>query len=125
MSERGYTLLELLVVLAIMGLLAVVALPVISGPTERVQATVAARALADRLRAARELAIDTSVTQRFTLPARLASKGVTFSFHGPLRNEIDFFPDGSASGGTILVSSGAAQHRVSVQWPNGLIAIDD
>jgi general secretion pathway protein H len=125
MREGGYTLVELLVVLAIMGLLAVVAMPLMSGPTERLQAKAAARALAEQLRAARELAINRSSTQRVAIEPRLAPKGVTLSFRGPLRNEIDFFADGSASGGTILVSSGGTQHRVSVQWPTGRIAIND
>jgi general secretion pathway protein H len=108
-----------------MGLLAVVAMPLMSGPTERLQAKAAARALAEQLRAARELAINRSSTQRVAIEPRLAPKGVTLSFRGPLRNEIDFFADGSASGGTILVSSGGTQHRVSVQWPTGRIAIND
>lgn len=125
MNERGYTLLELLVVLAIMGLLAAVAVPLMSGPAERLHAKAAARAVAEELRGARAQAVARGVIQRVAIGPRLAPKGVTLSFRGPLHDEIDFFPDGSTSGGTVLVSHGGTQHRVSVQWPAGRIAIDD
>jgi prepilin-type N-terminal cleavage/methylation domain-containing protein len=126
MTNPGYTLVELLIVLAIMGLLAMVAAPLLSGPTERLQATAATRFLAERLRAARELAVDKGTTQRIVVGRSLAPRGTKLLFHGPLRNEIDFFPDGSTSGGTIVVvTSGGTRHRVRVQWPAGQIAIDD
>jgi prepilin-type N-terminal cleavage/methylation domain-containing protein len=54
----GYSMLELLVVLAIMGLIATVAVPVVSTSVERMTLGADARSLATQLRDLREAALD-------------------------------------------------------------------
>jgi general secretion pathway protein H len=128
-------MVELLVVLAIIGLLTVVAVPMLSASRPGLEATAAARTLASDLRAARQAAIDGGATQSVVLrpPNRYGAvrtvhslpRTVTLTFHGPMHDEIDFYPDGSASGGTIDLASNKVRHRVTVRWPSGQIGVDE
>lgn len=56
---RGYSLLELVVALAIVGLIAGVAAPVVVGGVDRMTLNADVREVATRLRALREVALDT------------------------------------------------------------------
>lgn len=82
----GYTLTELLVVLAIMGLMAALAPPVLQSARAGIQARAAAYALVARLDAAHDQAIDTQNTVTLALGSGQSAV---------------FFPDGSAGGITI------------------------
>ncbi len=132
-SNEGYTLVELLVVLAIIALLAAGAMPMLSTARPGLTAKAAARAVAEDLIAMRQEAIDRGAVQRFLLnPAagrygarHAVPKGVVLSFAGPARNEIDFYPDGGSNGGTIFVAVGASRHRVSALWPSGRVTVDE
>ena len=113
--EGGYTLLELLVVLAVMGLIAAalpgVALPGIAGV--RLSGKVAE--VAYRLQRARELAVDTGQAVTLKLDAVATSTGIFAQGPGSSK-EIRFFPDGSSSGGRWVVSFGG-RHRILVVDP--------
>jgi general secretion pathway protein H len=132
----GYTLVEMLTVLAIMGFLAAVAIPLLSTSHPGLDARATANALAQDLRATRQAAIDSGGEARLVLKARRYIRlpggklrtlppGVAIAFTGPARDEIDFYPDGSTSGGTVTVFAAHARHRVTVRWPSGEIALDD
>lgn len=135
MKAAGYTLVELLVVLAIMGLLTGLAMPLLA--PSRPQSLAAARLVADDLRAARQDAIGggamervmlNPATGRYTLPGgahRDIAKGVALAFSGALRDEIDFYPDGSASGGILTLAAAGSKHRVTVRWPSGQVVLDE
>lgn len=134
----GYTLVELLVVLAIIGMMTAAALPLLSAARPGLETRAAAAALAGDLRAARQEAIDRGAPERVVFdpvavnyliaPAgvkRALGKGLCLAFRGALRNEIDFYADGSASGGTVVLSGAGSAHSVTVGWPGGRIAVDD
>jgi general secretion pathway protein H len=140
-NAAGYTLVELLVVLAIIGLV-VVATPAlwrVALPNARSLA--ASRELAQELRAERGQAVATSgrtavrfdvATQTYFLEpgdvARHLPDGVRFALPQDTNAsviEIAFRADGSSSGGAVFVGEGANRHRVSTDWLTGRVSIDE
>ncbi len=117
---RGFTLLELLAVLVVIGLLAVVAPPYVQGALARIDAEQATDAVAAALAEARGLALGRNRVVRVTIDAgsggidvesgrwhKLADS-VTLSLSPPPsagRWVIVFHPDGGSSGGRVLVSA--------------------
>jgi general secretion pathway protein H len=142
---RGFTLVELLVVLAIAGLMLAVAPPLISSVMPGVELKAAARRTAGALRLAREIAIaggrDTAwvidiETNRYridgdhrggSLPAGLEVELV--AAEGEMQSDsvgaIRFFPDGSSTGGRVMLKRGDGGYQVGVNWLTGRILIAD
>jgi len=132
--EGGYTLLELLVVLAIIGLLTLVLTPMFGNARPQVSSLAGARLVAHELVLAREQAIARSaplhlVVRRTAIVSetatRMMPRDVTLRVTPSSQASIDFFPDGSSSGGTIVVVSEGRMHRVTAHWLSGRIAIDE
>lgn len=130
-GARGYSLVELLVVLAIMGLIATVAVPPLIGSIERTTLTADARTLATQLRAWRDTAMDQQTEIALTpLGHRLtASTGDELTLtSGTTVEVVDaktlVIAPGSGTRGTLRLSRGNASVRVVIDTVTGRITIE-
>ncbi|MBL8251638.1 MAG: GspH/FimT family protein [Candidatus Competibacter sp.] len=141
--QRGFTLLELLVVLVIAVLLVSLTPPLLSGLSGSTELRGAARQLAAGLRLARNDAVTrqreavltldlaqhrfavSGDSRKIALPESLALR--LYSAQSELSSQttgsIRFFPDGSSTGGAITVSGPKLAYRVNVDWLTGAVAI--
>ncbi|MGH6912897.1 MAG: GspH/FimT family pseudopilin [Geminicoccales bacterium] len=142
--RRGFTLLELLVVLAIIAFVVALVPGYMLRSQPRLDVNVAARAIADGLRRTRGEAILRNRSQVFALDVedRLFRPGegtpvqidrtLELSFltaRSELQSEsigqIRFYPDGSSTGGRISVAQGGWQADVRNDWLTGLVWVDE
>ena len=144
-QPRGFTLVELLVVLAIAGLMLALAPPLISSVMPGVELKAAARRTAGALRLAREIAIADGRdaawvldidSNRYridgdhrggSLPAGLEVELVAAEdeMQSDSVGAIRFFPDGSSTGGRVILKRGDGGYQVGVNWLTGRILIAD
>ena len=144
-SMRGLTLLEILIVLALMAIVAGFVFPMFGGPVSTSELRASARQIAAGLRMARSEAVSQRretflvldvAGRRFRvdreakehkLPARVDFK--LFTAQNDLVDEnigsIRFFPDGGSNGGRITVASGERKFNVDIDWLTGRVAILD
>jgi len=144
-SRRGVTLLELLIVLAIMAIVAGFVIPMFGGPVSTSELRSAARQLAAGLRLAQSEAVSQrrqtflvldvagkrfkvdNDPQEHKLPSKVELK--LFTAQNDLVSEsvgsIRFFPDGGSNGGRITVASGDRKFDVDIDWLTGRVAILD
>jgi general secretion pathway protein H len=126
--QAGFTLLELLVVLAIAGLLVSIAAPFTVRIIEDAALRADVRELSTDLRGLRQSAIDRQETVTATALAKNArpwliagtGRRVQFRVAGPAHT-IAFFPDGTSSGGTLYLREGTRSLSVHVAWPTGAV----
>lgn len=142
--RRGFTLLELLVVLVILSLVVAVAVPSL-GRSTATELKAAARDLVVGLRWTRTLALtknldaalSVDVEQRhFQLPGekklREFPSGIQITLftarselESEARGKIRFFPDGSSTGGRITLSTDRLAYLVDVDWLTGKVRLLD
>ena len=144
-SQRGVTLLELLIVIALMAIVAGFVIPRFGGPISTSELRASARQLAAGLRLARSEAVSERretflvldvAGKRFKvdreprehpLPSRIELK--LFTAQNDLVStdvgSIRFFPDGGSNGGRITVASGPRKFDIDVDWLTGRVAILD
>lgn len=127
--EAGFTLLEALVILAIMGLAAGISFPAVSAAFRYQDFLDGATRFEAALRSARAEAMRRGVSVRFSVSSDqrgFAAGAVTDRLPERLRGTpraggITFYPDGTASGGELAVEDGVRQRRWRVRPTTGLI----
>lgn len=142
-AQRGFTLIEMLVVLTIAALIVGLALPRLTGATETATLRTAAHEVAAALRNTRSLAMTRGRTEAFVIdtangafaagqtapPGRLprglqlALVTVAADRESTSLGRIQFFADGSSTGGGVLLANGKLRSQVLVDWLTGRVSI--
>jgi general secretion pathway protein H len=144
MKARGVTLIELLIVLAIIAIVSAIAIPIVNGVSNSEMRS-AARQLASGLRLARSeavaqrretfLVIDIAGRRfkvdrdgrEYKLPRNVELK--LFTAQKDLVDDkvgsIRFYPDGGSNGGRITLAAGERKFEVDVDWLTGRVASVD
>jgi general secretion pathway protein H len=137
-ARAGFTLVEMLVVLALIGLVAGLSAQLLRPPSANLRVEAAARVLCAALRATRTRAIATNAEAAVTID--LARK----IFHAPVGGEaalpgdatleidvassqrqssqsagILFYPDGSSTGGGVVIQLSGRRATIDVNWLTG------
>jgi len=142
-ASCGFTLFELLAVLVVAALVLATVLPYIGDNLSSRDVQSSARQLLSAMRLARSEAVRdrrpvdlfVDVEKRYykigesgenrRLPQRASV--ILYTARSLLQDNgsgaIRFFPDGSASGGRVTLSSGDSSHRVDVNWLTGAIKL--
>nr|WP_249159824.1 prepilin-type N-terminal cleavage/methylation domain-containing protein [Bradyrhizobium tropiciagri] len=141
--EAGFALIEILCVLAIIGLLAAIILPSLPRATTRARLESYAVATAALLKADRSAALRRSVQIATLVDAeqraiRSGATGRIVRFPGdvtvdttlasrcadrPAGHSIDFFPSGMSCGGTIALARPGMGYEIRVNWLTGGVDI--
>ena len=138
--HQGFTLVELLVVLAIAAVAISTVPPLFSAALPGVEMKAAARRTVTGLRLAREQAIrqgrpltlivdveehrlEIPGHRAINLPQRLelTFEGAEREMRDAQRGGIRFFPDGTSTGGRIVIASGDAGYQIGVNWLTGRV----
>ena len=113
-NEQGFTLMELLVVLAVMALVSVLLVPLLGRATSGA-VSAPARVIVRDLERLRLEAVKTGEVRRYNLSnATVPLQWIAGHPSGSLAPS--FYPDGSAAGGTLRLS---AQTSININWADG------
>lgn len=142
LRTRGFTLLEMLAVILLIGIAAAAVAVSVSQGLASARVRAASVELAAALRATRAQAIVKGKQQAFELDTRNASyhaaggkqvalpKGMRLSITSAREDQPDkhtgrirFFPDGSSTGGHIVLQRGERRWQVNVAWLTGAISV--
>lgn len=139
---RGFSLLETLLVVALLALGAALAAAAVSGGFRGMELRSTAKEMAANLRYTRARAISTGEPQRFTvdpaghawtaangrdgeIPARLSVEFTGAREVQPSEGEgaVVFFPDGAATGGRIRLGLDDAAWDIDIAWLTGEVTL--
>ena len=142
LRQNGFSLLEMLLVVALIAATGLLAAGVLSGGLQRLQLRSSAKEIASQLRYTRAQAIATGVPQRFVIdpsahvwrgangrtgevPEKLgiAFTGAREVQPGEGEGAILFFGDGASTGGRVQVSFRRAAWNVDVAWLTGEVSL--
>lgn len=140
-GARGFTLIEMVVVLGIVAMIAMLAMPRFQSATPRLELRAAAEALRADLRATRSAALrlNRDATLSVDVDAGVwrgdggsgaAPRDVALTLEAARREQVGesvgrirFFPDGGATGGVVGMRGPTAALEVRVDWLDGRVAI--
>lgn len=135
---RGVTLLEMLLVIALIAVAGLLAAGVLTGGIDGMRLRSSAKQIASQLRFTRTQALASGQPQRFTLDPVRRRWQAPSGHHGDIPPGLDirftgarqaqrreqegaimFFPEGGATGGRIELQARQATWRIDVSWVTG------
>jgi len=123
-GERGFTLIELLVVLTIAALLVSVALPrvgtLLRPDIDRTTRTVAL-AVRDQRSTAMRTGLMVTLSGATLLP--MLPRGTVIAEDGFGEQGLQFFPNGTSSGGRLVLAAADGRRAVNVDWLTGRVTV--
>jgi general secretion pathway protein H len=138
LSQAGFTLVEMLVVVMIIALAASVAVPLLGRPSDGLRLRAMTGEIVAAMQVTREAAItrntetalmidvDRNTLQSPVVPLRRLAPDVTAKLEFAAPEQVGhstggfrFFPDGSSTGGTVTLLLGDQQARICIQWLTG------
>lgn len=141
--HSGFSLVEMMIVLALIGLFAAISLPYNSGAADRTRLLSVSRALAARFTASRaqavfenaplRLQIDPSTRNIVDATGRMLEAipsdftiAITSAQEESIAGEsaIIFFADGGSTGGSVLLSKGSISTAIKVNWLSGASVVE-
>ncbi len=141
-SERGFTLLETLIVLAIVGLALLAAVPAIRGPSAETNLRLHTVRIVAALKTARAQALAKGFDVAFAFDGQANAWSIEGAEPSPLPKELVlkleaarvvsnkqkdvrlvFFSDGSATGGRLTVATSQRALTIAVSWLDGTVAV--
>jgi general secretion pathway protein H len=143
-EAAGFTLIELLVVITLLAILSAILVPILIPSPARTLQT-AASEVATTLRETRRLAQSRQAHQRFMIDTETERYGIEgaaawrqlpdgtqaalTTAQALVVNRklggIDFFPDGSSTGGRVTLSMSGRSVRVDIEWLTGRIRVSE
>ncbi|MEH2503398.1 general secretion pathway protein H [Bradyrhizobium sp. AZCC 1578] len=137
---EGFTLVEMLVVVAIIALTTTFAVPLLSGGSEGLRLDMASSELAAALRVTRSAAITRNTQMALFIDVDRRTFGSNVISERPFAPNIEakltfasamqsaasnggfqFFPDGSSTGGDVTLSLRGKQTKLCVDWLTGTV----
>jgi general secretion pathway protein H len=142
-AEHGFTLVEMLVVLAILAIVLGISIPYSFHSREKTAVDAASRRIAAMLRQAQSLAMAENGDVAIFLNVEKGT--VAFGNAKPVELEgslvisalsvrelslapnaaYRFFPDGGSTGGRIVIAKGGISREIAVNWLTGAIVVSD
>lgn len=141
-AARGVSLLEMLLVVAIIAAAGLLATAVLSGGFAGMQLRSSAKEIAAQLRYTRAQALNTGRPQKFVIDPAAHTWRTVNDRHGEIPRKLGilftgtrglqaragegailFFPDGASTGGRVQLSAGKAAWNVDVAWLTGEVTL--
>lgn len=142
LRQRGFTLLEMLMVTVLIAGIGLLAAATMTGGTDRMKLNATAKEIASELRHARAKALATGTPQHFVIDPRehrwqsdadrsgTIPEALGVSFTGAREMQpaagvgaIVFFGDGASTGGRVQLRHGSAMWTIGVTWLTGEVTL--